>query len=464
MQIKIGLPKHLIGVIASSVFMMNAIAATDDVIPNDQSSLKPIVNSGGKEIKFNWPMFKIGTAEYKEGPTGVTVFSFNNKVHAVMDVRGEPGIANTEWLRLGRDTPVVDAVVLSGGSIYGLESTTAVASAMKDDQYRTGTIGDVALSTGAIIYDLGDRRLNEVVPDKKLAQAAYRNAKEGIFRVGSAGAGRSAKSGGLFGLNGYSGQGGAFYEKGNLKIAAFAVVNPLGAVVDRDGNIQTGYSHSSWPPNLKIADLLRITKNAWGTKDNEVRQTQNTTISLIIVNQKLPNADLQRLATQVHTSMSRALQPFATQWDGDVLFAVSTDEVDLPTAKVEREKTMALLPVIASEVMWDALLSAAPEQPALPIPIKTDKVLPAKYAGKYRFSRFVTVEITAKDGKLYARATGERNAFAIPKGRSVELLPINENLTQFTLNESARYPLVLDFTGDSLVINPGLWAQMSEKR
>jgi L-aminopeptidase/D-esterase-like protein len=458
------LKRYLICALISGFFVINVTAATDDVIPNNQSSLQPIVNSGGQEIKFNWPMFKIGTAEYKEGPTGVTVFAFKKKVHGVLDVRGEPGIANTEWLRLGRDTPVVDAVVLSGGSIYGLESTTAVASAMKDDQYRTGIIGDVALSTGAIIYDLGDRRLNEVVPDKKLAQAAYRNAKEGIFRIGSAGAGRSAKSGGLFGLNGYSGQGGAFYEKGNLKIAAFAIVNPLGAVVDREGNIQTGYPHPSWSPNLKISELLKITKNAWGTKDTEVRQTQNTTISLVIVNQKLPNADLQRLATQVHTSMSRALQPFATQWDGDVLFAVSTDEVDLPSNKAEREKTMALLPLIASEVMWDALLSAAPEQPKLPVPIKSDKPLPAKYAGKYRFSRFVTVDITANNGKLYARATGERNAFAIPRDRAVELVPINEGLTQFTINETARYPLVLDFSGDALVINPGLWAQMSEKR
>jgi hypothetical protein len=90
--------------------------------------------------------------------------------------------------------------------------------------------------------------------------------------------------------------------------------------------------------------------------------------------------------------------------------------------------------------------------------------LPAKYAGKYRFSRFVTVDITANNGKLYARATGERNAFAIPRDRAVELVPLNEGLTQFTINETARYPLVLDFSGDALVINPGLWAQMSEKR
>lgn len=446
-----------------AVISLHVVAATDEAIPNDQSKLQPIVNSGGKELRMNWPMLKIGVAEYKEGPTGVTVFRFGRKVHGVMDVRGEPGIANTEWLRLGRDTPVLDAIVFSGGSIYGLESTTAVASAMKDDQIRTGTIGDVALAAGAIIYDLGDRRLNEIYPDKMLAQAAYRNAQPGVFRVGSAGAGRSAKSGGLFDLNAYSGQGGAFYEIGNLKIAAFAVVNPLGAVVDRDGNIVAGYPDPQLPLQSKIADLLKDTMKKIGNNATGPQQTQNTTISLIVINKKLSNADLQRLAIQVHTSMSRALQPFATQWDGDVLFAVATDEVALPTDHRAREKELALIPVIASEVMWDAILSSVPEQPSLPTAIQTNKPLPVAYAGKYRFSRFVTVEITAKNGKLYAQATGNRNAYAIPKDKAIELAPINDALDQYTLNQPARYPLILDFSTGTLVINPGPWAQVSER-
>src|SRR5574343_2070724 len=164
-------------------------AAPGDAIPDDQSKLRPVVNQGGKELKFSWPMLKIGTAEYAEGPTGVTVFSFARPVLAAYDVRGEPATANTDWLRLGKDRPTVSAVVLSGGSFYGLESTTAIASAMKDDHVRTGALGDVAHTIGAIIYDLGDRRLNEVYPDKRLAQAAYRAAQPGVFRIGSAGAG-----------------------------------------------------------------------------------------------------------------------------------------------------------------------------------------------------------------------------------------------------------------------------------
>jgi L-aminopeptidase/D-esterase-like protein len=449
---------------AGTVLTSSAFALSDDSIPNDQSNLQPIVNKGGTELKFDWPMIQVGTAEYKEGPTGVTVFRFDRKVSAAYDVRGEPGTVNTDWLRLGRDKPMVDAVVLSGGSLYGLESTTAVSTALKDDQLRTGTWNDVAYATGAIIYDMGDRRLNEVYPDKRLAQAAFRAAKTGVFRVGSAGAGRFAKTGYFFGLNAHSGQGGAYYENGNLKIACFTVVNALGVVTDRDGHIKAGYPDPAWPTNIDTASLFKMMREMRASGPAETKPTQNTTISLVVVNQKLPFADLQRLAMQVHTSMSRGLQPYATEWDGDVLFAVSTGEVDLPQDEKERTRAIGLIPAIASEVMWDAILSSVPEQPRQPKPVAATTSLPAKYAGKYKFSRFVTVEITAKDGKLFAQATGERDAYAISREKAVELVPMSDSLDKFTIVPPSRYPLILDFSTGTLVINPGLWAQFSTKQ
>lgn len=460
----VGLARTLMVTCVGVALAINAFAAPDSSIPNDQSQLQPLVNQGGRELRFDWPMLRIGTAEYAEGPTGVTVFRFGRKILGVVDVRGEPATANTDWLKLGRDTPTVDAVVLSGGSFYGLESTTAVGSAMKDDQLRTGAIGDVAHVTGAIIYDLGDRRLNEIYPDKRLAQAAFRGATETVFRNGSAGAGRMAKTGYLFGLNAYGGQGGAYFEQGTLKIAAFTVVNALGAVVDRSGRIVAGYRDPAWPANLDAASLLASLKDKWISGRSEVKPSQNTTISLVVVNQKLNFADLQRLAIQVHTSMSRGLQPYATQYDGDVLFAVSTGEVELPQNEGQRTAMVTLLPILASEAMWDAILASVPEQPQLPKPIATTAPLPAKYAGKYQFSRFVTVDITARDGKLFAQATGPRDAYEISRDQAVELVPVAAALDQFTLAAPSRYPLVLDFSTGALVINPGLWAQVSERQ
>jgi hypothetical protein len=119
---------------------------------------------------------------------------------------------------------------------------------------------------------------------------------------------------------------------------------------------------------------------------------------------------------------------------------------------------------MASEVMWDAILSSVPEQPRQPQPISEKTPLPEKYAGKYRFRRFVTVEITAGDGKLFAQSTGERYAYAIGREKAVELVPVSETLDKFTIAPPSRYPLVLDFSSGTLVINPGLWEQYSTKQ
>ena len=165
----------------------------------DQAGLMPVVNSGAQTLQFDWPTVRIGTGEYEEGPTGVTVFHFGRRVLGAVDVRGGgPGTVNTDYLRLGYDLPELDAVVFSGGSWYGLESVTAVATALKDDGMRDGIWTNLALSVGAIIYDFGERRLNEIYPDKRLAQAAFRAARPGIFPLGAHGAGRFAKTGGLF--------------------------------------------------------------------------------------------------------------------------------------------------------------------------------------------------------------------------------------------------------------------------
>src|SRR5690242_13970146 len=99
--------------------------------------VQPLVNLGEKVLQFDWPMLQIGTGEYVEGPTGVTVIRFAKKVIGAVDVRrGAPGTVNTDYLRLGYERPELDAVVFSGGSWYGLASTTAVATRRKHERIR----------------------------------------------------------------------------------------------------------------------------------------------------------------------------------------------------------------------------------------------------------------------------------------------------------------------------------------
>lgn len=443
--------------VALSSFLAFSSSFAGENAAADQSALPIVTNAAARTLEFEWPAIRIGTGEYSDGPTGVTVFYFPQPVLAAVDVRGgAPGTVNTDYLRLQYDVPSVDAVVFSGGSSYGLESATAVATAMMDDGVRGGHWTNIALSVGAIIYDFGDRRLNEIYPDKRLAQAAFRAAKPNVFPLGAHGAGRFARSGGLFRCNAHSGQGGAFRQIGEVKIAAFTIVNSLGVIVRRDGRVAACYPDATWPTPLHASDLLagapESRKPGWSGG-------RNTTISLVVTNQKMAVADLQRLAVQVHQSMGRAIQPFATESDGDVLYAASTAELD--PANGGKGLANVDLGIIASEVMWDAVLSSVPPQPAT-LPAARVTLTPAQlrsYAGDYSFSPNVSLNISVEGQRLLARATGARNVHAIAREKAVELQPTAAG--EFTV--PGRYPLVLRFERDQLIVNPGHWEQRGRR-
>jgi hypothetical protein len=248
-----------------------------------------------------------------------------------------------------------------------------------------------------------------------------------------------------------------------VKIAAFTVVNAFGVVTDRDGHVAACYPGAGWPQPLRPGDLLSgmpdSRKPGWQPQPANGNR-RNTTISLVVTNQTLEPALLQRIAVQVHTSMARAIQPFATEYDGDVLYAISTGEVD---DKQPGALSSVDLGVIASEVMWDAVLSSVPEQPRAMQPNKRLKLAAAdleKHQGDYVFSDLVTVRISAQNGKLMAQATGARDAFAIKKQAPAELLPVAPG--DFTV--PGRYPLNVRFASDGkLILNPGHWEQVGTR-
>ena len=160
--------------------------------------------------------------------------------------------------------------------------------------------------------------------------------------------------------------------------------------------------------------------------------------------------------------MARAIQPFATEFDGDVLYAVSTAELDRPVN--ESETPNIDLDVIADDVMWDAILASVPEQPAVPVittavALKSEDV--RKYAGEYVFSPLATLKITTDGGKVFAQTMGKRPAFAIKPEVAVELTPTSR--TDFVVKD--RYPLTLSFAKrDQLVINAGHWQQIGTRK
>jgi 6-aminohexanoate-oligomer endohydrolase len=310
-------------------------------LTNDTAELVPRTDFEGPQLEFDFPSFRVGVAEYEEGPTGCTVFQFPAGAACATDVRGgSPGtIGGYEW---------VNAICLAGGSLYGLEAASGVASELFEQRgYATGWM-DIPLVSGAIIFDYGPRD-NAVYPDKALGRAALTAARSGVFPLGARGAGRSATVGKTFEYDQGepAGQGGAYRELRPTKICVFTVVNAVGAIVDRDGEVVRG--HFDRATGLR-SPLVSGVEERLEAGLPVGPPPGNTTLTVVVTNQRLDRRELRQLGRQVHASMARAIHPFHALPDGDVLYAVTTAEVENPAVDPIG------LSVVASELAWDAVL------------------------------------------------------------------------------------------------------------
>ena len=429
----------------------------------DQSGLAPHTEIVGPSLDFDWPALEIGIGSYEEGPTGLTLIRFAHKASVAIDVRGgAPGTVNADLLRLVHARPVVDAIVFAGGSAYGEEAITAVMTGLKQAGEGSGDWNDIAIAAGAIIYDFG-ARLNEIYPDQRLALAALHDLRPGRFPLGAQGAGRMAMQGGFFGCAAHSGEGGAFRQIGDTKVAAFVVVNAAGAITDRDGRIVSCHRNPAWGDLDRTSDLLARAINFAAAPPSPAPSgpTRNTTISLVVTNRRMALGDLERLAVQVHTSMARAIQPFSTYNDGDTLFAASTEEIGNP----DMRPGFGMIDVIAAETMWDAILASVPDDRASPAP--TDVVVSAEQlaclVGRYRMGPRETVEIARSEGGLTARLDGSP---FFDLGAAPQVL---HAITGSEFRIDSRYGTRFAFTAGpgckatGLTIDPGRWAQRGER-
>ena len=298
---------------------MSGPLTNDLVHPVPRTELPP-----GRVLEFDFPGLEIGVAEYDEGPTGCTVFHLPKVASLAIDVRGgSPGVN-------GQHLDAINAICFAGGSLYGLEASTGVAAELFKKRGFSTKWMDIALVSGAIIFDYG-MRATAIYPDKELGRAAVRAMRPGTFPLGARGAGRSAKASHGAGAE-LAGQGGAYRESGPTRILAFVVVNAYGCIVDRAGKIVRG--------------------KPTGPVPGRVPRSGNMTLSLVVTNQKLDRLQLRSIGRQVHASMARGIQPFHARWDGDVNYMVSTQDV----ANAELDEVT--LGELASDAMWDAILAS----------------------------------------------------------------------------------------------------------
>jgi L-aminopeptidase/D-esterase-like protein len=329
--------------------------STQNSIPtNDNTPLTPTTVFTGPKLKFNFPNFHIGCAEYDAGPTGCTVFHFPNGGYTVADIRGGSHCSIfTDYIAEGAG--YVEAISLAGGSFYGLEAATGVASELLAQHNYKTSFNDIAVVTGAIIDDFGPRK-NAIYPDKNLGRAALKAAVPNSFPLGPRGAGRSATCGKWYHppyKGEPAGQGAAFAQIGPTKIAVFTVVNAVGSLVDRSGKVVRGTFNPTTGTRDRVTTIMdRFPTTATAPASAPATQPAgNTTLTVLVTNRKLQADGLRQLARQVHSSMARCIDPFHTISDGDILFAVTTNESDVDSPNFYR------LGVHASELAWDAVLS-----------------------------------------------------------------------------------------------------------
>ncbi|MGA8617590.1 MAG: P1 family peptidase [Candidatus Sulfotelmatobacter sp.] len=436
-----------------------------------QPRLVPHVSFDGPALTFDFPGVKVGVAEYEEGPTGTTVLYFPTPVVAAVDVRGgAPGTLNTDALRLAYDDPSagVNAIVLSGGSSYGLSAATGVANALKDMITDAGNFDDVASAAGAVIFDLGDRRFNTITPDEELGRAALAGARPGWFPLGARGAGRFAMQGLGSEIPQHSGQGAAFRQYGDTKVLV-VTVNNGGLVVDRKGQVMR-CSHPVDGHCGSIADAIaaylatlgkpKQAQADFGKKQiNPQGLTRNTTLTVVVTNKSLPVWALQRLGVQVHNSMARGDQPMAEGDDGDTLFTVTTGKAVGATIS---DADMDNLGILASETAWDALLASLPQLP--PKTPRTNVVLAPReldsIVASYAFSPDAIAEVRRKGTALEIELTGHATSSNyLSVGKPVLLTPVATDEFEIAGPREDRLHIDRDATGAivGVTLNPGPW-------
>jgi L-aminopeptidase/D-esterase-like protein len=266
---------------------------------------------------------RVGHAQDDKLGSGVTVVAFDAAVAASADIRGGgPGTRETALLDPKQTVEGIDAIVLSGGSAFGLDAASG-AQAYLREQGRGFAVrtARVPIVPAAILFDLlssGDKNWGRYPPYRELGYDATKAAGS-EFALGSVGAGTGASTVNLKGGIGSA----SAKTKSGITVGAIVAVNAVGSVVIGDSPqfwaapFETGkeFGGLGFPSPLPENALELRTKGG---------PMQNTTLAVIATDATLGKAQARRLAVMAHTGMARAIYPVHTPLDGDIVFAAAT--------------------------------------------------------------------------------------------------------------------------------------------
>jgi L-aminopeptidase/D-esterase-like protein len=289
----------------------------------------PAARRGPRNLITDVPGLKVGQAEDAAARTGVTVILPDARAVCAVDVRGGgPGTRETDALAAENLVDAVDAVVLSGGSVYGLAAADGVTAWLgaSGRGYVVTTAAGVPPSPvipAAILFDLangGQKGWGLEPPYRALGIAAAEAAGE-AFELGTAGAGYGAMAGALKGGVGSA----SVVAADGLTVGAICAVNSWGSAVGGDGR-------SFWAAPFEVdgefgglgAAGLSGAPDDWGLAKAAAQARANTTIACVATDAALTPAQARRVAVMAQDGLARALRPAHAPFDGDVVFALST--------------------------------------------------------------------------------------------------------------------------------------------
>jgi L-aminopeptidase/D-esterase-like protein len=305
------------------------------------------------------PGLKVGHHTLSERPTGCTVVICEEGATAGVDVRGSaPGTRETDLLSPINSVQQVQAILLSGGSAYGLAAATGVVRWLEERNlgYKIGK-GVVPIVPAAILMDLGVGDF-KIRPGDEHGYKACVAATTGPVVEGNVGAGAGATIGKMFGpkFSMKSGLGTASVKVGDtgIVVAALVAVNAVGDVINpQSGKVVAGARSEDGKGYRDSMDAMlkgyRVV----------VQNAANTTIGIVATNAPFNKTQMTKIAQMAHDGYARAINPVHTMGDGDTIFAMSTG-----TTKVKAD--VSAVGAIAATVMSRAIVRAAMQASSLP--------------------------------------------------------------------------------------------------
>ncbi len=313
------------------------------------------------------PGIQVGHAHDMEALTGCTVILCPKGTVGGVDQRGSAsGSRETDPLHPMHLVEEVHAIVLSGGSAFGLDSAAGVVRYLEERGVGFDRFGPpVPIVPAAILFDLNIGR-GDVRPGPEMGYTACLNASADSPEEGNVGAGCGATVGKFLGIENAmkSGIGTAGLEiGGGVRVGAIAAVNASGDVIDpSSGRIIAGtrvdptgrepISHTDY-----FADALDLMRSMAGRPLGPIRAGENTVIGVVATNAQLSKLHATKVAQMAHNGLARTVRPAHTMFDGDTIFVAATGEVECDTS---------IVGAFAAEVFAQAVLRAVHAAEPLP--------------------------------------------------------------------------------------------------